>query len=221
MLIAPPSPTSDALREFLELSPCPFAQLADVSACGPWSDPRALPDRLDDLHRRLDELCRDDARDLLVLELARADRLRTPRDAAALLRATLEGLRARDGLCRDPLTKGIDSPDWDFEHAGERFFVSLFAPFYPDTHSRFSGHASVGFILFQPERGFRRFGVSSQLPGRERLSRAVGRRFYRHGQTYDATRNARTPKALRFVKPLGSDEEPIAWWKVPYEAEVG
>ncbi len=214
-------PTSNALRDFLALSPCPFAQRARIRRGRPWGDPRPLAERLDDLHADLLGMGAGQDEDLLALEIGLAERLRTPRDAAALLHATLDGLRARDRSNQDPLTRGIESADWDFEHNGERFFISLFAPLYPVTHSRFSGHRSVAFVLFQPERSFRRYGVSSRHPGRGRLSRAVERRFHRQGKDYDATLNASTAKALRFVKPLSSEEGPIAWWQVPYEAEVG
>ena len=214
-------PTSSALRDFLDRSPCPYAQRASVLHCGSWPDPRPLPERIDGLRAGLLELGGGDAGALLVLEFKGADRLKTPREAAALVHALLCGLRARDPSCSSPLTHGIDSPDWDFLHGGEKLFVSLFAPFYPSVHSRCSGHDSIGFVLFQPERSFRRYGVSSQRPRREQLSRAVHRRFLREGKDYDVRLNARTSKALRFVKPLRKGDPPVAWWQVPYEAEVG
>lgn len=221
MAIATETSTSTALRNFLSLSPCPFSQRARIRCGGPWSDPRPLPERLDDLHAEMLELSASEDCDLLVLELEQADELRTPRDLAAMLHATLAGLRARDPASQKPLAEGVDRPDWDFEHGGEKFFISLFAPLYPASHSRFSGHESVAFVLFQPERSFRRFGVSSRRPHRERLSRAVQQRFHRHGKEYDAAQNAGTPKALRFIKPADGDDAPIAWWRVPYDADVG
>jgi hypothetical protein len=213
-------PTSSALDDFLELSPCPYAQRASVLRCEPWADPKALPDRIGDVRQGLLDLG-DVGHDLLALEIEQADLLKTPRDAAALVHVLLQGLRSRDAQCPKPLTEGIESPGWDFLHGGEKFFVSLFAPFYPHSHSRFSGQRSVAFILFQPERTFRRFGVSSQRPRREGLSQAVHRRFRRKGQEYDVGLNTRTPKALRFVKPLGADDPPIAWWRVPYQSGLG
>lgn len=220
-LTSDPLPTSTALRRFLGQSPCPFAQRAHVLSCSPWPDPRPLPRRVDDLHTRLLELTRPPENDLLVLEIDRADLLRTPNEAAGVLHGLLRSLRDRDPLCPLALTAGIESHDWDFEHGGENFFISLFAPLYPSSHSRWSGDDSVGFVLFQPERSFRRFGVSSRRPARERLSRAVHRRFNRAGQDYDIVANGHTPKAMRFVKPLGKDDSPIAWWRVPYEADAG
>jgi hypothetical protein len=208
------------LRAFLAKSPCPFALRARVAQCT-WPDPRPVSARIELLADRLRELIAGDGGDLMALELHEADRLRTPLEAAALINALLRGLRCRDGECGEALTEGIETDGWDFEYAGERFFVSLFAPLYPEWHSRSSRHGSIGFVLFQPERSFRRFGVSSRHPRRRQLSWRVHRRFQRHGQDYDVDANSRTPKALRFVKPIDPGEPPIAWWRVPYEAEVG
>jgi len=208
------------LRVFLTQSPCPYALRARVAHYA-WPDPHPVSERIALLSRSLRELIESDDGDLLALEFHEANRLHTPLEAAALVNALLRGLRSRDAKCAEPLTQGIEADDWDFKYAGERFFVSLFAPLYPEWHSRSSMHGSIGFVLFQPERSFRHFGVSSRHPRRQQLSRGVHRRFQRQGQDYDVDANARMPKALRFVKPLGRGEPPIAWWRVPYEAEVG
>jgi len=144
--------------------------------------------------------------------------MRTPWDAAALLHALLRGLRGRDGN-PEPLTRGIESPDWDFCHGADKFFVSLFAPLYPRWHSRYSGHNSVGFVLFQPESSFRRFGVSSHHPQRKQLARGVHRRFQVRGQDYDVVANSKVPKSMRYVKPVDMQAPPIAWWLVPCSYE--
>jgi len=132
----------------------------------------------------------------------------------------LDGLRSRDETKREPLTAGIQDPSWDFEFGGLRFFVSLFAPFYPATHSRWSGDASTMFVLLQPERGFRRFGVSSHLHKRKRLSKLIHARFARHGKHYDLELNTSSPKALRYVKPIKTAGAPIRWWELPVLVDV-
>jgi FPC/CPF motif-containing protein YcgG len=152
--------------------------------------------------------------ELAVLEIHRANELKSPEAAGVFLRDILLGLRSRDLSENRDLTDGIDDPGWDFDFFGEPFFVSFFAPLYAPDHSRFSGEPDIAFILFQPERVFRRFRVSSKRPDRGALSKRVHRTFARSGQHYDLAMATRVPKVLRYVKPL-EGEEPIRWWTQP------
>jgi YqcI/YcgG family len=204
---------SDSLRRFFDRSPCPFARLAGVAECEPWPHASPTAERLDAWASFLAKSIRSTRCDLGVLAIHGADELRSVSAGAALVRSLLLGLRERDPSCERPLTADIDDPGWDFEFSGERFFVSLFAPFYPPGHSRWSGERDIAFLLLQPERGFRRFGISSQHPSRDLLSERVHQRFKRHGQDYDLELNTSKPKALRYVKPLAIGDPPVRWWE--------
>lgn len=206
---------SATLTDFLDRSPCPFAQRARICQAGPWTSPDPTPGRLDALAHYMRRLVGDDRCDLAVLEIHSAGRLASVAHGSKILLALLAGLRERDPLTELPLTAGIDDPNWDFEFCGEAFFVSLFAPYYPAAHSRYSGEPDIAFVLLQAERGFRRFGVSSQRPDRRGLSERVHRRFEGHGQPYDLGLNTAAPKAHRYVKPLHSGEPAVRWWE-PY-----
>lgn len=202
------------LPEFLEASPCPFARRASVPLGCLWPDPDPTPARLDELADRLGRFSADRSEDVCVLEIqgARAN-LRSVASAGRLLYSTLRGLRQRDPQLARPLTQGIEDPSWDFEFRGLSYFISFFGSFYPGWHSRYSGFDDVSFLLFQPERGFRRFGVSSERDDRRELSRRVHRHFTRKGKPYDLDLNLSAPKSLRYLKPVHSGEPPIAWWR--------
>lgn len=206
---------TDSLDRFLELSPCPFAQRATVSAGDPWRDPLPHSARLDQMGQRMHEFVGKRDSQLLALEIHGARRCDSVLAAAALIRALLTGLRARDATRSAKLETGIDDPDWDFEFASEAFFVSFFGPFYPASHSRFSGFEDVAFVLFQPERAFRQFGISSQRPGRATVSQKIHQRFHHHGQDYDLALNLHAAKALRYVKPVAAGDPPVPWWNPP------
>jgi hypothetical protein len=206
-----------ALERFLALSPCPFAQHAEIMQFEPWSDRQIEASKLNRLYRALSRFV-DTARfDLGVLEVRGAGDVTKMATWARWLHGVLLGLRERDTTISEPLTEGISDPGWDFCFENGAFFVSLFAPIYPPTHSRWSVEKNVAFLLMQPERGFRRFGVSSHRCGRKKLSEAVHHRFKRYGQRYDLLLNLESAKALRYVKPLRPGDLPIAWWEHPYE----
>jgi hypothetical protein len=211
---ARPSSSDDPLLRFLERSPCPFAQLADIFRPPAWADPSANPQRLDALAGELQRSVESGDSDVLVLELRHTSDLDLA-DAAGLLRAVLGGLRDRDPDCAEPLASGIEDPDWDFEFCRERFFVSFFGSLYPITHSRCSGEDDLSFLLLQPERGFRRFGISSETPRRRELSERIHQRFRGRGSSYALRLNTDAPKVMRYLKPIGEDDKPIRWWQYP------
>ncbi len=204
---------SDALRRFLVRSPCPFARLAQVSAVDPWADPEVTASRLDHLASSLERSISGDRFDLAVIEIRRAETIGSVKAGARITRDVLAGLRERDATTKLPLTSGIDDPRWDFSFLGERFFVSFFAPLYPPDHSRWSGEEDVAFVLLQPERGFRAFGISSTRPDRKAISKKVHRRFRQRGQKYDLAFNLTSPKSWRYVKPVAAEDPPVRWWE--------
>jgi hypothetical protein len=209
---------SAALVRFLASSPCPFARRAEIKALAPWSDRSIDGEKLDHLHDGLLEMLSEKRFDLAVLGV------RDPGSATAVptwagwLHGVLFGLRQRDRTIAEPLTTGISEPEWDFRFDRGSFFLSLFAPVYPASHSRWSVEEDVAFLLMQPERGFRRFGVSSKRPERGRLSERVHQGFARKGQHYDLSINLEPAKALRYIKPLEDSDPPIAWWQHSYGA---
>jgi hypothetical protein len=139
----------------------------------------------------------------------------TPLVYASFLGRLLRRLRAdTDDLAIIDEIEAADS--WDFIHNGTAFFLALLAPCYPEAHPRSFGSSNVAVLLFQPERAFRRRGISSRSPHRNQLSDAVRIRFARSGRRYDASLGRAVPKVLRYVKPVDLQDTPIAWWQARY-----
>lgn len=201
------------LSQFLAASPCPFAQTATVPKGCIWSEPGPTPERLDQLTEFLSRFSADPTQDVCALEIHRDHTLESITDAGRLLHSILRGLRKRDTSLSRPLIEGIEDPSWDFEFQGLAYFISFFGSFYPSGHSRHSSVDGVSFLLFQPERAFRRFGVSSRRPDRAGLSRRVHQLFTGKGKSYDLDLNLDVPKSFRYLKPIGHNEPPVAWWR--------
>jgi FPC/CPF motif-containing protein YcgG len=204
---------ADELTRFLEMSPCPYARRARIQRADPWPDIDAADQKLNALAAALREGdASDHPPDLTLIEIHHADELRLVADASRVIRTLLYGLSVRDRVLTTSVLEGADNPDWDFKFNGNPYFVSLFAPFYPPDHSRWSGSEAVAFVLLQPERGFRRFGVSARRPSRRELSHQVHEIFNQRGQDYELGPHLNQPKSHRYVKPLAGDA-PVRWWE--------
>jgi hypothetical protein len=197
----------------LRSSPCPYAGRGRISILGPW-DGHAITGT--DLDCLADELAtaagapadqRPDVIAMIVTERPGTD----VTSLARLLRTTLDGLGRCDRVTGDNIAVGLAT--WDFVFAGARYFVPVFSSVYATSHPRHSALDGHGYLLFQPEWAFRRFGISSTRANRAGLSEAVRSVFAAHGIDYTIESVTQWPKALRYVKPLHEDEPPVRWWQ--------
>lgn len=87
------------------------------------------------------------------------------------------------------------------------FFITVHAPVYDITHSRYSfGNDLV--IGFQPYESFTRFKV------KEAHQKAVRKRFEKDGKTYSPSPVVESQNELeKFIKPESITEEPLRWWE--------
>ncbi|XP_066302808.1 uncharacterized protein [Branchiostoma lanceolatum] len=113
----------------------------------------------------------------------------------------------------------VSKRGWCFEFDGCTFFVTTFAPCYPETHSRFNFDSENSFVLLQPEESFLRHNIGADTPHTDwenpRTVRDQIRAAYRRaGRAYSIRDTLFYPPAHDIVKPLGGDPEQdvVAWW---------
>ncbi|GFS06448.1 poly [ADP-ribose] polymerase [Elysia marginata] len=112
-----------------------------------------------------------------------------------------------------------DRRSWVFEFNKISFFITTFAPFYPETNSRFGFGAQHCYILFQPEISFAIHDLPPDTPvtnwDRPVSVRDKIRVAYREaGREYEAPMVARRPMVYDIVKPVDAYDVPLEWWKV-------
>jgi hypothetical protein len=203
------------LLPLLDSVACPYAARAHVVCSPKWPRPEPSSRSVQSLEGNLRSFAhsaQEYGGDVLVLCIDSANAL-TVADWADFLHRLLIALRRGDKSTRRSLYDGLSDPGWDFVYFRTPFFISLFAPCYPGTHPRCSRASSTAFILFQPEHSFRRHGISNTRSRRRELSVAIRDRFARAGQAYDLHHIYDTPKSLRYIKPMGMFDSPIAWWQ--------
>lgn len=106
----------------------------------------------------------------------------------------------------------VESEAWQFSFNGTRFFITTFAAFYSEDHSRYSQRQDSAFIYFQPEYSFDHHGVSAANPDRERMKERIRREFATHGVPYSVELVTQPVEAYKYVKPLKLGDTPVEWW---------
>lgn len=127
--------------------------------------------------------------------------------------------------------KGINKRGWVFEFNRVTFFITTFAPFYPESHSRFSFGAENCYILLQPEVSFARHDLGPDTPRsmtewdnpktpRDRIRCA----FRNAGRAYRIPEKLGVPLAHEIIRPIrdyggnqGEDydvkDDVVDWWQ--------
>ena len=112
----------------------------------------------------------------------------------------------------------IGSKGWRFRFAKMDFFVTVFAPCYPPTSSRYAFGTGRAFLLLQPEISFARHRLPPDTPHTEwdapKTIRDKARvAFRKAGQSYFIPDTIAYPAAEHIVKPLKDDGVTVVrWW---------
>lgn len=112
----------------------------------------------------------------------------------------------------------IDRPGWRFRFHSTDFFVTTFAPCYPETSSRYGFGSNKAFILLQPEISFLRHGLPADSPETDwespRNIREKARVAFKNaGRPYYIPETTSYPMVEHIVKPLCDDgKRVIRWW---------
>ena len=112
----------------------------------------------------------------------------------------------------------IDKGGWVFEFNKVTFFITTFAPFYPQDHPRYAHGADNSYILFQPELSFAFHDLPSDTPEtnwdvpktvRDRIRVA----FKDAGRRYTVPDSIYHPMVEEMIRPVKETDDFYKWWK--------
>jgi hypothetical protein len=191
---------------------CPFAPSARIYWGPTWDRDQTFESNIHRVADTIEDFCRRVTADMLdafVMELALGPRLLDFSYACEMFAKTLDSLSALDPNRADCLAGDFYSPAWQFEFAGVRLFLSVFAPCYPADHTRHIHENDRMYLLFQPDESFDRI-----LDGRDRsaVRRNIRQRFLDNGRPYRWDVIDGRIEALIYMLPAGS-EPAVRWWK--------
>lgn len=109
---------------------------------------------------------------------------------------------------------------WHFRFGKASFFVTSFAPCYPNSSSRYAFNTSRAFVLLQPERSFLRHQLPPDTPDTnweapETIRDKTRSAFKTAGRPYLIPNSTRYAVAPHIVKPLHdtADAPVVHWWE--------
>ena len=111
----------------------------------------------------------------------------------------------------------INKRGWVFEFNSVTFFITTFAPFYAENHSRYSFGASNCYILLQPEISFAQYDLDEDTASTDwdnpRTPRDRIRCSFRQaGRGYPIRNTVYYPMAHDIVRPVEYDGDTVEWW---------
>lgn len=122
--------------------------------------------------------------------------------------------------------KYIDRSGWVFEFNRVTFFVTTFAPLYPDSNSRFAFGSESAFILLQPELSFAWHDLPSDTPHTDweepkSIRDKIRVAFRNAGRGYhDPPPKLGCPMVWDMVKPTSPEKPIVEWWKEPNRSDT-
>ncbi|XP_005112877.1 uncharacterized protein LOC101859301 [Aplysia californica] len=111
-----------------------------------------------------------------------------------------------------------DRRNWVFEFNRVTFFITSFAPFYPEENSRYSFGCADCYMLFQPEMSFALHDLPPDTAEtnwecpvnvRDRIRVA----FREAGREYEAPMKVKEPMVYEIVKRVHPQDDVIKWWE--------
>lgn len=118
----------------------------------------------------------------------------------------------------------IDKRGWVFTFNKVTFFITTFAPFYPENHPRFAFGADNCYILFQPEISFTHHDLPPDTPdtnwNQPRTVRDNIRVAFKDaGRSYYIPDSIYSPMIHEILRPVAEGDAGYEWWKCTKKIE--
>lgn len=112
----------------------------------------------------------------------------------------------------------IDKRGWVFEFNKVTFFVTTFAPFYPESHPRYAFGASNCYILLQPEMSFAFHDLPPDTPDTnwkepQTVRDKIRVAFRDAGRPYYIPDTISSPMINEILRPIDETDPVYEWWK--------
>ncbi|ESO83682.1 hypothetical protein LOTGIDRAFT_169162 [Lottia gigantea] len=214
-------PSLDHFDVIQRNSACIFAKTANIWGSPEWNDKLSLEEntfRLLPTFLMFSVKCSSLNIDGFVIQLP-ADISSNLEVFSTSVRKVLKVISDQDPGGGHSMTKSyIDKPGWVFEFNKITMFITTFAPFYPESNSRFSFASPYGFILFQPELSFAKHNlppdtVITNWDTPKTVRDRIRITFKDKGQEYTIPATVNYPMVNDIVKPLKEGNPVIKWWK--------
>jgi hypothetical protein len=121
----------------------------------------------------------------------------------------LGSLAEADPDCARSLAADLTVKEWQFEFSGVRMFLNVFAPCYPQPHSKRLQSENAFWVFFQPEFAFDLCNIDPRsVATKQRIREA----FAAAGMPYNGSQIDARLEAFLYMFPVDPAGEPVRWW---------
>lgn len=202
---------------------CVFAKKSRLWGSNEWTSEISLEEniyRLAPTFLKFSMMCRQHRLDGFLIELPNdpyVSDIEIFSDSVRRVLHVLSDVDPKSARCMDTIDTR-NQRGWVFQFNEITYFITTFAPFYPDTNSRYAFGARNGFILFQPEISFALHNLPSDTPHTNWESPVTVRdkirvAFRDAGREYEIPTTLFRPLAWDIVRPINNGEPVIKWWQ--------
>lgn len=208
--------------EWIKLnSNCLFARHAKVWGCPSWKDELCLEGniyRLLPMFLKFTIVCPSKKLDAFLMELPGDIYGQNIQDFGKAVYKVLKVLSDNDPAKIHCMNKSyLGKRGWVFEFNKVTFFITTFAPFYPENHARYAFGAENCYILFQPELSFAFHDLPPDTPEThwekpETVRDKIRIAFKEAGRSYYIPENVHGPMVHEIVRPVNDTDKVYEWW---------
>ena len=206
----------DRFNKLRTSTACPFAENAKIRYSPDWDKSISLDSNLTNIISAFVDFADTGIKegvDLFVSEVREKSIIRSTDNLSGYLNKLLYEIHFRDVSAKTNFTEGIEKMEWDYVFNGIRFFIAVFASIYKPNHPRFAFNKDIAFVMFQPDATFDKYNINSQKETRAVITTKVMTLFEKRGFDYNIKLVQGSLKAVRYLKPLNPNGDPIEWWK--------
>jgi len=207
-------------EEFLKVknnTRCPFAKNSKVMNGTTWDSNLNLEENvkrsvslLEIFNKRINA---GEELDAFVIEIGDKKYGDTIEQLSRTVKKVLCVISDNDPTGENAMQEDLRSNFWNFHFGGifSAFFISVLAPCYPSTHSRYAYGSEHTFILLQPEISFQQKAIKLDYDPKS-VRHVTRKRFAAAGQPYDPRDSKEYTMCNWIVRPMRVDLPPIRWW---------
>lgn len=208
---------------------CVFAKRSKVWGSKDWSTELSLEEniyRLVPTFLKFSMMCRQNRLDGFLIELPAepyVNDITCFADSVRRVLKVLSDLDPNESRCIDKI-EDRNQRGWVFQFNDITYFITTFAPFYPETNARFAFGAENGFILLQPELSFALHNLPPDTPHTnwdhpQTVRDKIRVAFRNAGREYPIPSSLFMPLAWEMVRPLCNGGPVVKWWEKNWKVE--
>ena len=203
----------DGFLEIVRNTLCPYASSAQVIFGPAWEAELPFEDNIKNNAGSLSQFCHRAFANRLhgfAMEIIAGEKATQFEAVKHLFYSALKELNKHDPDLSNCMSADYTQIGWQFEFGGIRLFVNVFAPCYPERHTKYSYSKERMFIFFQPVFSFDFCGINRT---NKKAKEYIRQLFCSANRSYNGDLIDDRIEAFLYMFPMATDDPPVRWWE--------